>query len=512
MNLRNISDFTNKEFKQQAQHKNFSMIASIMSGVNFSSNKVLYTIYNENITQFQKTETVANITALKTDYHGGSTNLNGVIFNNIKEYIGGNNITLIDKKGDMGSRLNNVCAAPRYNYVRKGKLFDLLFKKEDCNILPRYESEGTLIEYKYMLFILPLLLINGNEGMGSGHAQKILPRNTREISKYIIDYITKGKSTQKLYPYYKGFTGEIEQREESNQWKISGIINRKTKTKTEILEVPINESYNSMIKKLDGLVDKKIIRSYQDLCDTRNDKFYFILSHENLSEISDEDLLTKFKLVLNLSENYTVIDENNTLQVFDNIYNLLEHYIHIRLEYYQKRKDYNIQKMLKDIEIMRNKVEFIIMVNSKIIELNRPKKDIIKELEETCFLKVEDSFDYLLNMKLYNLTDEKVQEIENKLKELEIELSKYTNKDIREIWIEEINELLKALKERPISTKMIVLGTPSGSDELYSKFIDETQQKIAEELAIPKDMLLGKSEIKPTEKEIEQIISISNLF
>lgn len=474
MKLRNISDFTNNEYKQQAQHKNFSMIANLLSGVNFSSNKVLYTIYNENITSFLKTETVANLTATKTDYHGGSSNLNGVIFNNIKDYIGGNNLTLIDKKGDMGARLNPVCAAPRYNFVKKSKTFDYMFKKEDTYIIPRYEFEGGYIEYKYMLFILPMLLINGNEGMGSGHAQKIFPRNIIDISNYIINKL-KDKQLNELPVYYKGFLGSIENKEESNKWKITGKVNRLSKTKTEIIEVPVNETYNSIIKKLDKLKDDNIIKSYIDLCDTKKDKFNFIIKHDDFTKFSDDEVLEKFKLVLNVAENYTVIMPDNSVKSFENIYDLIDKYIQIRLEYYSKRKAFLIDKMTDDITILLNKIRFIQgIIGETITFKNKSKRDIENDLSTYNYDLIDNSFDYLLNLNIYNLTKDKLEDYINKEKELQKKLEDYIKKDIKDIWIEEINELLKALgysnKDLKESKKVVMVSTPLGNNKLYDDF------------------------------------------
>lgn len=482
MNLRNISDFTDKEYKQQAQHKNFSMIANIMSGVNFSSNKVLYTIYNENITSFERTETVANITALKTDYHGGSSNLNGVIFNNIKLYVGGNNISLIDKKGDMGARLNPVCAAPRYNAIKKSKLFDLFFRKEDCNIIPRYEGDNCKLEYKFMLFILPILLVNGNEGMGSGHAQKILPRNIFDIINYIkysLGYISE---KPELNVYYNGFEGNIEQREENNQWKITGSIRRVSNTKTEIYEVPVNETYNSIIKTLNTLIDKKIIRRYDDLCDTREDKFKFIIYHSDWSELSDDKIIEdKLKLVFNVSENYTVIDENNILVVYNNVFELFDHFIKVRLDYYNKRKQYIIKQMEEDLLILRNKVNFIAGVNSGFIELNNKRKTELEfKLYDSYYDKVDDSYDYLLGMKIYSLTIEKQEELKKERDELEKKLEDYKNKDIKEIWLEELEELEQALpkptKKKSKEPKKSSIKEQSKSEENQIPAVEEVPE------------------------------------
>ena len=511
MKLRDVSNFTDNEYKQWAQHKNFSAFANVMSGLNFSSNKVIYTLLSENITSFQKTENVANITALKTDYHGGSSNLNGVIFNNVKDYIGGNNLLLIDKKGDMGSRLNPVCAAPRYNFVRKSKLLDYLFIKEDKYILEQYEFEGSNIEYKFIPFIVPLILVNGNRGIGSGHAQKILPRSLNETIEYIFNYLDN-KKVSNLIPSYNGFLGSIDCTELPNQYIIKGNIERKNKTTTIITEVPISETYISYKKKLDILEDKKIIKGYEDLCDTRNDKFLFIIKHErDLSELTDEQILDKFKLVETVTENLTVIDENNTLKIFNSVYELFNHYIKIRLDYYVKRKEYLINKMKVDINILENRIRFINdILNDIIVFKGNKKSQIEKQLKDLNYYK-DESYDYLLNMNIHSLTEDKITDLENRLSKLIKELEDYLNKDVTMIWKEELNNLLVALGEKKLRVNQSKLEDILPLRNVDIEKIVEIKQEIVDSLDIPKELIEHKEDRIPALRNTDNILSIENI-
>lgn len=438
MRLKTITEFFDDPFKQQAQNANFSKLANIM-GFKPTANKVLNTVMLKNLNTWQKVEVVSSITALETLYMGGSSNIDGVIINICSDYIGANNLPLLERKGDFGSRLNNEAAASRYIFTRASKNFDELFNKVDLNILPRYNFENKDIEFQFLTFNLPMLLINGSEGMGSGHAQKILPRDPVKIKKCIINKLNgENIPSSWLKPYYDGFKGTIEQGENSKQWIFKGVFKKINSTKLEITEVPIGESYKSFIKKLDILVDKGIIKRYDDLCDPKADTFYFVVYHtyEFGKTVKHEDL----KLVSKITENYTVIDENNSVKVHESTKDIIDHYFDIKMFYLQKRKDFLIEDITKAISIDYSKFIFIknIVENNLIIN-KRKKTDIIKDIENIKDIITKDgNFDYLLNMTISSLSKERMESLEKTIKEKKKDLSSIKTTTIENMWLNEI--------------------------------------------------------------------------
>lgn len=443
-NIRPIINFYNEEYKQFSQNKNFQSISSAISGVKPTANKVLFTTLDDNITSFQKVEVLSNATALKTEYLGGSSNIDGVIVNIAASYVSSNNFSLLDTKGDFGARLNNEAAASRYIYVRKSKNFDMLFNKDDINILPRYNLEGKDIEYQFLTFNLPMILINSQEGMGSGHAQKILGRDPSEIKDLLINKL-KGKKTEfNLKPYFNGFEGTVEQGENSKQWIIKGVVESIGAHKTRIVEVPISESYKSMIKKLDKLVDSKVINSYEDLCDPKNDKFLFVIKHDSkFGSFSDEEKLDKLKLIKTISENYTCIDAENKVKIFNNTNEIFNYYYNIRLSYIQKRKDFMLDKMKQDIAIAKSRQFYILKcISDEIVLKNKSKKDIIEQISKFDeLILVQDSYNYLINMPMHSVSKDTVEELIQKVKELESKYQELFDTSCEQLWINDIKDL-----------------------------------------------------------------------
>ena len=59
-----------------------------------------------------------------------------------------------------------------------------------------------------MLPIIPLILVNGSKGIGTGFSTNISNHNPSDIINYIKDCL--GKTPMRIRPYYSGFKGTID--------------------------------------------------------------------------------------------------------------------------------------------------------------------------------------------------------------------------------------------------------------------------------------------------------------
>lgn len=372
--------------------------------------------------------------------HGGAQ---GVIVTMAQNYTGTNNLPVLTREGNFGTRFSPEASAPRYIYTMKEKYTDKLFLKADNDILIGQEFEGDKIEPRFFVPTLPLLLINGSEGISSGFAQKILARNPVEIQKYIENKINSNNKQIDLKPFFNGFAGTIEQAEESNKWFIKGAFRRKNLTSIEIVELPVGYNLKSYIKVLDKLEDDKVIRSYKDLSD--GDTFHFVVNIESkaLKAWSDDTVLDKMKLIKKVSENYTCMDENNKIRVFGSATEILDAFIDIRLEYFTKRKTSQLASIKNSLRILASKYIFINSVIQGKIEVNNKKKqEITEQIEQVENIRPsEGSFDFLLRMPIYSLTEEKVQELLKAIQEGKAEYGVVSKTDETAMW----NNDLKAL-------------------------------------------------------------------
>jgi len=439
MNLKTqtTTSFFNTEYVNYASYDNIRKIASLVDGQKNAARKILWYILQKNIKNDVKVSQLDSKVAESEEYLHGS--MAGVIVNLAQDYTGTNNINLLSPEGNFGTRLIPEASAPRYIYSYGTNSFFDMFNKDDDKILEHQIFEGHQIEPKFMLPKLPVILINGSEGISSGFAQKILPRNPEEIKKYLLYYLSKNQRKPfKNKPWYKGFKGEIKQGDNSNQWEIIGSFTR-TGNKVHITELPIGYSLKSYLKVLDKLEDDKKIISYKD---RSNDDFNFEIqfNRKYLDSLSDEKLIEVLKLKKKVTENYTVMSEENKILQLDSVDDIIQRYIKVKLYYLQKRKDYLIVKISNDIKYMISKYLFIKnIVDETLLITKRPTEDIINDLNKIEKIQKKDnSYDYLLNMPIKQLTQEQMDKLLKQIKEQKNELDKIKQISINEMWIEEL--------------------------------------------------------------------------
>jgi DNA topoisomerase-2 len=433
-----ISAFFNNDYVNQASYDNLRKIASLVDGQKNASRKILYTILEKNVKEKIKVSQLGSKVAEFAEYLHG--NLDGVIVNLGQDFPGTNNIPLLQKKGNFGTRFSQEASASRYIYTYGTQEFFELFKKDDTPILKHQFFEGQQIEPMFYVPSLPILLVNGSEGVSSGFAQKILPRNPDDIKKYITAKIAGKQSRVKLVPHYNGFKGTVEQGDNSSQWLIKGVLKVTGINKVEITEVPVGYDLKSYIDVLDDLEDRKIIQGYRDK--SEDDKFNFevTIPSKDLKAWTEEELMNKLKLIKKVSENYTVIDENNKIVVYEAADDILDHYIRVKLVSLAQRKEYLKGRLEEEIRYDYSKYLFIKgIVDGSLIVAKRKKADIVKDLDKVKdILSKDDSYDYLLNMNIMSLTEERMTKLESDIKMKKTELDVLIKKTIEQLWSEEM--------------------------------------------------------------------------
>lgn len=435
-----LSNFFNSDFVDYASYDNLRKIGSCIDGLKNASRKVIFTVLEKNIKEPIKVSQLANKVAEYAEYLHGS--LDGVVVNLGQDFAGTNNVPLLQKKGNFGTRFAQEASAPRYIFTYGSKNLFTLFKKEDLKILKEQMFEGERIEPVFYVPTLPLILVNGSEGVSSGFAQKILPRNPKSIIKYLTNKI-QGKRNNKdlLKPFFKDFKGTVEQGETSFQWLIKGKIERTNKNQITISEIPVGYDLKTYIKVLKTLEDNKVILDWDDLSD-KEFKFIVKMNPKDLDKLSEDEILDKLKLVKKVTENLTCLNANNQIQEFQSAEEILDYYFKVKMEYLGKRKDYLVQELKTDLDILNAKITFIkaILDKSLVIE-KQPKDKIVKNLEKIITVKVQDSYDYLLNMPLYSLTLEKIKALTETLKNSKLKLRETQEKTLESFWLEDLEEI-----------------------------------------------------------------------
>lgn len=429
---RNITDFFANEVRGYSIYACQRTIPSGIDGIKISQRKVLFGMDKQFPTQEVKVSIAAAQIMAVSCYHHGS--LEGVMINMAQSFPGSNNIPLLDGIGQFGSRLSPDAAASRYIFTKLSTACKQMFKSVDDNILNWEEDDGTKIEPTFYLPVLPMVLINGASGMGTGYATSIPCHNPKDLKDAVLA-ILNNKKPKQLIPWYRGFTGSITN--DGNQTIISGVLEIVNTTQIVIKELPIGVYTIAYREVLNALEDKGLIKSYDDNSSEEKTEFVIKVSRETTA-LSMPELMKMFKLVSKDTPNLVVWNENGKIVRFDSTLDLLKWFVEYRLTKYEDRRLYMISAAEAERMALTEEMKFIkLYLKRSAIWSKTATKDIEQELIYSGFFAPKA----LLNIRISRLTADAITDLEMKIKTKEEEIDALKNSNAVDLYKADLADL-----------------------------------------------------------------------
>ena len=408
------------------------------------------------------------------------------IINLAHNFVGSNNINLLQPIGQFGTRLQGGkdAASPRYIFTMLSPLTRHLFHIQDDPILKPNFDDNKKIEPEWYCPIIPTVLVNGCEGIGTGWSTRIHNYNPRELVKNIRRMLDGDEPTV-MTPWFKNFKGHIEYLD-NHRYVCNGEIGRLAHNKFEITELPIREwtqhYKESVMEPLVQGTDKisPLISDYREYHTDSTVKFVVTIPETNVDKIED-DPHKHFKLQNTLATSCMVLfDELGVLRKYSTVEEILKTFFNVRMKLYEKRKKYFVGMLEAEAGKLSNQARFILeKCDGRLVIENKKKKDMIEELQRKGFesdpvkmwkiaqdrdaaLEQEENsdsesvddiasggpdFDYLLGMAMWNLTKEKKDELMKKKEDKLNELDRLRNKTPSDLWRDDLDAFEIALNE-----------------------------------------------------------------
>ncbi len=448
-----ISDFINNDLLSFSYDNCIRSIPSVIDGLKPSQRKVLYTCFSQKMDlaksntndaniKFKKIFQLCGIVADFAYYHHGDQSLNSTIMSMSQDFPGSNNLPLLAYSGSTGSREKNGDDAgqPRYVSASTHEVARLIFPAIDDQLLERAVEDNQLVEPVYYVPIIPLVLVNGTRGIGTGYSSTFVHRSVESVIDYMIDTLTD-KDPREIEPYVNGYIGTIE-----NKYKNSFTIHGKYTLSNNILritEIPYTISkcsYRELLKQY--IVDGKIV-NYSEGDETDINRIDFTIHLSPTYNVSDTDMIEKnFRLYDTITENLTGFNPNNKITSYDNIYDIISDWYHVRENIYKQRKKMIIKDYRKKLLILSNKARFVKMINDDTIVISKiSKNELTDKLSELEFDMVDDSYNYLITMNIYMLTLDEYNKLCNQHDIVNKEYKAFSKRTIYDIWHEELEVL-----------------------------------------------------------------------
>ena len=470
-------------------------IPSLIDGFKPSQRKIMYGAMLRGLDKTEvKVAQLAGFVSDKAAYHHGEASLTGAIINMAQNYMGSNNINVLKPNGQFGTRLKNGSdsASPRYIWTKLEDLSSIIFNSSDSPVLKNQFEDNEPIEPEYYAPIIPMVLVNGAQGIGTGFSTKIPPYDPLEIISNLKKKLVSNSAFEEMDPYWNGFEGIIAKIDDLN-YEIYGTYQIKG-NKLIITELPVGESTYGFKEFLEGLlcpeepkkvaatkgkpVKKAPAKSKEQipfLGYTENNtdtKVYFELEFESgyLEKAKDIDKLLHLYKKYSIT-NMHLFDASGTIKKYNSPVEIMEEYYVVRLKLYEKRKEHELDILRNQLKMISNKVRFIMMiVDKKLIVNNKKRSELEAELDKHKFAKFDSTYNYLLGMPIYNLTVEKIDELKKQEEDKKHQYEELEKLTIETMWVNELNKLEKEYN------KWITHRTKEASTEKISKKIKKNKK------------------------------------
>ncbi|CCU80602.1 serine/threonine protein kinase domain protein [Blumeria hordei DH14] len=477
-------NFVNKELILFSMADNLRSIPSVIDGFKPGQRKVMYACFKRNLIRDMKVVELAGYVSENTAYHHGEASMHQTIIGLAQNFVGSNNINCLEPSGSFGSRLagGSDAASPRYIFTRLSPFARRVFSPLDGPLYEHNVDDGRAIEPTMYCPVVPMVLVNGADGIGTGwsttipnyHPIDIVNNLKRRMGR--AEGVSEEEPFSTMTPWFRGWKG-TPQVAGPMRYNFDGIVRCVSDNEVEITELPIRMWTDDFKAKLEEIIKGEkapsFIKDYKEYNDHKSVHFIVQIDDKHIKPDMEDGLLEKFKLHKTVAtSNLVAFDTRGQIRKYEKVEDILEEYYVYRLAMYTKRKAYWLEKINTEYTKLRNQARFVLeIIDNKLIISKKKKPVLVAELRQLgydAFPKVKDAqksgeaeevvdnddddadeesgakdFDYLLGLPLWSLTQERVDKLKAQMmskKQEHDDLEKLSEKDL---WCQDLDELVK---------------------------------------------------------------------
>jgi DNA topoisomerase-2 len=481
-------DFMTREMKHFSVYDNQRSIANGMDGLKISLRKILFAAFKKGGLKTEiKVAQFSGYVSEHSGYHHGEASLNAAIVGMAQNFVGSNNINLFEPNGQFGTRLQGGkdSASERYIFTQLNPITRLIYRPEDDAVLEYLDDDGQLVEPTFYAPIVPMILVNGTKGIGTGFSTDIMCHNPLQIIDYIQAMLLKKPESEwgTIEPYYRGFKGSITALTSGSGGKflIRGNHNvDAAKKQVRVSELPVGHWTEDFKKHLEALIESNTIKDYSDMStDTVVDftiTFPATADFGAFAAVVDHGSCTALEKLLKLyttesTSNMHLFDSQDQLKKYGNVRDIVRDYYATRLALYGKRKTHQLAVMAAELRVLSNKARYIQELLDGSIDLRRKRGDELTAMLQTKgydAVEGDVQYKYLLRLPMDSVSEENVQKLLKEKAQKESEHATLQGTSIEQLWLADLAELrteylkqeekrvAQACDSKPVVAKKIV--------------------------------------------------------
>ena len=457
------SNFINDELIHFSNADNLRSLPHVMDGLKPSQRKILYCCLKRGLRSEIKVAQLAGYVSEHAAYHHGEASLNTTIVGMAQTFIGSNNVNLLVPNGQFGSRLmgGQDAAQPRYIHTYLEAIVDAMFRKEDAAILKHVDDDGEIVEPEFYQPTVPLLVINGALGIGTGFSTNIPPHNPSDVLSLLRDRLSLRRDTLAglaLTPWWHGFTGTVHRTTETT-WQTKGkAVWDDAKHTITVSELPVGTWTKDYKVYLDTLCTgdkekgiKPVLESFDDLYNDTEVKFILYFDSDTYYEMLTDKVAADKMLQLTTTwhtTNMVCFSPEMKIKRYGTVGDMMEDYYQVRLKGYEIRKELEIKRLQRDLMEFDAKARFLLALLEDRIDLRRKSDDAIVEAMKSHSLPAldnmgkpdsVDSYDYLLKMRMDRVKASAVEDAKRSLEAARVALEILQATTAQTLWSNDLD-------------------------------------------------------------------------
>ncbi|KIH91814.1 DNA topoisomerase II [Sporothrix brasiliensis 5110] len=485
------TDFVNKELILFSMADNMRSIPSVLDGFKPGQRKVIYTCFKKNYVKDQKVFELAGTVSKLASYHHGDQSLHQTIVGLAQTFVGSNNVNCLEPSGNFGSRLSggSDAASARYIFTRLSPFARRVFSPMDEPVLENNVDEGSIIEPKNYAPIVPMVLVNGADGIGTGWSTQIPNYNPVDIVNNLKRRMGRlgnvdGEEApfEPMVPWFRGWKGTPEpDPTQPGRFRFNGIVFQDDKHPNEInvTELPVRVWTDDFKARLEEVIraekSPSWIKDYKEFNDHRNVHFIIQMDDKHIRSALDEGLIERFKLSKTIgTTNLVAFDTEGKIRRYEKVEDIMEEYYNYRFGVYTRRKEHWLRVYHTEYRKIRNQYRFISeIMEGKLVVSKKKKAIVVQELRERKYdafpkdngdakgAKSKDDednveeeeeeddggsardYDYLLSMAIWSFTQERLERLKKQIDAKKEQYDELNSKSEKDLWCADLDEFIK---------------------------------------------------------------------
>ncbi|QSZ33541.1 hypothetical protein DSL72_005109 [Monilinia vaccinii-corymbosi] len=482
-------NFINKELILFSMADNLRSIPSVIDGLKPGQRKVMYACFKRNLTNDMKVVELAGYVSQVSAYHHGEASMQMTIVGLAQNFVGSNNVNCLEPSGNFGSRLQggSDAASARYIFTRLSPFARRVFSVLDDPVLEYNVDDGRSIEPVTYFPVVPMVLINGADGIGTGWSTNIPNYHPVDIVNNLKRRMGRldengEKPFETMMPWFRGWKGTPEPAG-PDRYKFNGIIRETGSTEVEITELPIRMWTDDFKARLEEIIKAEkvpsFIKDYKEFNDHKNVHMIIQLDEKHMKAALAEGLAEKFKLNKTVAtSNLVAFDHRGQIRKYDKVEDILEEFYEQRLKMYTVRKAHWMNKLNVEYRKLTNQARFVTeIIENKLIVSKKLKPVLVAELRKRgyeAFPKLSDAkkagetddvveneeevavdedagardFDYLLGLPIWSLTQERVDKLNRQMYDKKNEIDTLDRLSEKDLWCEDLDAFIQEWEDQ----------------------------------------------------------------